>query len=41
MADQNWKISALYFGQMILPRTSFSGTLDPDLNIDIPILASG
>lgn len=24
----NWTITALYFGQMTLPRTSFSGTLD-------------
>lgn len=36
--DNLWKITALYFGQMTLPRTSFSGTLDFDLNIDIPIL---
>ena len=34
----NWKITSLYYGQMSLPRTAFSGELDPDKIIDIPIL---
>ena len=39
MSSNNlWNITALYFGQMTLPRTSFSGELDPELKVDIPIL---
>ena len=38
MESAYWKITALYYGQMTLPRTAFSGELDPDLKIDIPLL---
>ncbi len=33
----NWKITALYFGQMTLPTAAFGG-IDADVKIDIPIL---
>ena len=38
LADEKWNITSLCLGQMTLPRTAFSGELDPDLKIDIPIL---
>lgn len=33
----NWKITALYYGQMTLPTAAFGG-IDKDVKIDIPIL---